>query len=221
MAVRVRITERCFGDLTDIPDEVADDFESKLKLRAQAPENGERIQCLVQHPCFSIHSNRFRAATWFDRSHEVLWLIGVGIHLEDSPDDFYNVVRDLERSGNLYPTEEDYALLAEAEVIERRQQEVDNLADLRDEVLRTPDKARRVYRSPDGLYAEIWAEEIPQLRLVALRVHMFRTSRDPLTPENLAILVDTVLGSDAVECPDPDKHWAFRYFENYFTVADR
>jgi hypothetical protein len=59
-------------------------------LRGREPDSGEPIAGLQQHVCKSLHAGRYRAATWYDREHDAVWLLAAGIHRADSQEDFYN-----------------------------------------------------------------------------------------------------------------------------------
>lgn len=66
------MTARCEDDLEALPEDVAEDILDKLvSARATAPEAGERVLALRERPCYSLHSGRYRAVTWFDRQHDV------------------------------------------------------------------------------------------------------------------------------------------------------
>jgi len=196
--------------------EIAEDLLDKLEtMRAAAPETGERILGLRARQCYSLHAGRYRAATWYDRAQDMVWLIAAGVHRVGSPEDFYVVVTRLEQAGQLYPTEADYAALAASERRKQLEREALDLRHLRDQALQSPRVTRLSYTSDAGLYAEVWAEVLPDLALVALRVRIARLSGDYLSAPEWAIVLRGPLGPDAVEKPDPDGSRLFRYFEEY------
>lgn len=215
MPARAQVTERCADDLEELPIEVSDTLLNKLAERQENPESGETIGCLKERTCYSLHAGRYRGATWYDRYRGVLWLLAAGVHRGDSPNDFYRVVERLETTRLLYPTERDYRRFDEREALQLRRQEVLELRALRELVLLDPDGPRRHYRGPAGLLAEIWAESVPGLALVALRVRIHREAGEPLGSVDWNMITRVVLGPDATEMPDPERNWQFRYFEEY------
>ncbi len=72
--------------------------------RAQTPDGQERIEGvigLITEPVFSLHYGSLRAATWHDRTEDVVWLLAVTDH-------DYEQVESLARRGQLLPTLDDY-----------------------------------------------------------------------------------------------------------------
>ena len=49
-----------------------------------------------------------RGATWFDPEHKIVWLCAYGKHRSGTPDDAFQLFRQLIDSEAIYPTEEDY-----------------------------------------------------------------------------------------------------------------
>lgn len=133
---RLRITARCETALAGLGTEAAAAIIEKFyELRAEAPAAGERIVGLQQRPCASLHAGRYRAVTWYDQDGDVVWLLAAGIHRADSREDAYNQATALERAGQLYPTDMDYAQLAADERQARLEQEARDVAVLRDQAL--------------------------------------------------------------------------------------
>src|SRR5947209_13597547 len=56
---------------------------------------------------FSLHSGRYRAATWRQGKMAIVWLLATHIHREGSPEDAYNIFEQLHRAGRLLPTRAD------------------------------------------------------------------------------------------------------------------
>jgi hypothetical protein len=215
LVAQPRITRRCAQDLRSLPAGVAEAVVRKfIADRAIAPEAAERIRGLTERPCYSLHSGRYRAATWFDQERDVVWLLGAGVHRADSPEDFYSVAGQRERSGQFYPTPADYAALEVAEQTDRLRASVRQLRSLRQAALAAPDAGRHRFTSGDGLYAELWAEAIPGLATVSLRLRAARLNGPFLADAEVAVIVSGTLGTDCVEKPDPDDAgYLFRYFE--------
>src|SRR5439155_11360969 len=143
--------------LEQLPLEVAEDLLAKLETsRAAAPEAGERILGLRARPCYALHSGRYRAATWYDRRQDVVWLIAAGVHRAGSPEDFNEVVARLEQARDLYPTEADDAALEASERRKQLEGEAYALRRLRAQALQSPGTARLTYTSEAGLFAELW-----------------------------------------------------------------
>lgn len=213
---RARATARCDDDLENLPSDTADDLLHKLEVsRTEAPEAGERILVLRDRPCFSLHAGRYRAATWYDRAHNVVWLLAAGVHRADSAEDFYQGVARLEQAGRLYPTDADYADLWTDQLQSRLEREAADLRRLREDALRTPGAGRLEYTSPYGLYAQIWAEAVPDLVLLALRVRITRCPGLFVADSEWAIILRGPPTAAAERKNDPDGDWMFRYFEEY------
>jgi hypothetical protein len=214
---RTRLTARCEEDLAAIEpaDALAliDKFE---EVRGQAPEAGDLINDLTHRPCYSLHSGRNRAATWYDARRDVVWLLAAGLHRSGDRDDFYAIAAGHEQAGRLYPTAADYEDYAYDLRRDRLAQESLALRALREEVLSTPGSGTRTYASADGLYAEIWAEVVEELALVAVRVRLIRLDGRWLGERELAILLAGPLGPNPQ--PRQDDDWRFRSFEEYFPL---
>ncbi len=212
---RPRITRRCAQDLRSLPTDIARALVEKfISDRSTAPEAAVRIRSLVERSCFSLHSGRYRAATWYERDRDVIWLIAAGVHREGSREDFYSVAEARERAGQLYPTTADYVELAAEEQIDRLRSAVKQLQLLRQAVLEAPNQERKTFTSEDGLHAELWSEAIPGLATVKLRLRIARLGGPFLTEEEVALVVGGMLGPRCVEKPDPDNvGYLFRYFE--------
>jgi hypothetical protein len=187
-------------------------------VRSQAPEAGDLINDLTERPCYSLHSGRYRAATWYDAEHDVVWLLAAGLHRSGERDDFYAVAVSHEQAGRLYPTSKDYEDYADDLRRDRLRQEALALRALRDDVLSTPGTGARSFTSIEGLYAEIWAEVVEELALVVVRLRLMRLSGQWLGENELAILVAGSLGPHAR--PRPDGDWRFRGFEEYFPLPE-
>lgn len=215
MAVPV-VTSRCDRDLERLPRDIADDIVSRfVQGRSLVPDEGERIRDLADRPCYSLHAGRYRAATWYDRARDVVWLLAAGVHRDDSPEDFYQEAARLERSGQLYPTQADQARVESVRRAERLKGEAADLRRLREQALHTPGTGRLEYTSPHGLYAQIWAETVPGLALLALRVRIARLAGLFIADSEWAIILRGPLTAAAEQRVDPDGDRMFRYFEEY------
>lgn len=152
--IRARATARCAADLATLPLEVTATLADKLEQRLQAPESGELIDGLRQRSCYSLHTGRYRAATWYDIEHDVLWLLAAGIHISGDRNDFYNIAVQWERSGLLYPTSDDYQNLENDERRDLSVREAMELRLLRDRVVSDPNSwpsnVRERRRTPCG-----------------------------------------------------------------------
>lgn len=148
---RLRITSRCDADLADLGEEAAAAIVEKFtELRGKAPASGEVIAGLDERLCASLHAGRYRAVTWYDREREIVWLLAAGIHRADSREDAYNQAIALEQAQHLYPTDEEYVRFAAEHQLNRLQQEADELARLREDVLAAADGIVRRYASAGG-----------------------------------------------------------------------
>jgi hypothetical protein len=211
---RTRITARCEEDLAAIePDDALGLIDKFDETRRQASELGDLINNLTERPCYSLHSGRYRAATWYDAQLDVVWLLAAGVHRSGDRDDFYARAVGYEQAGHLYPTAKDYEDFADDLHRDRLVREAMALRVIREEVLAMPGAGRRTYTSLDGLYAEIWAEVVEELALVVVRLRLTRLSGQWLGAHELAILVEGPLGPNPR--PRPEEDWRFRSFEEY------
>lgn len=213
--IQTRITARCELDIEVLQDIGADLVEKFGHLRSQDPEGGDRIECVKQRPCYSLHSSRYRAATWLDAEHNVVWLLAAGIHKTGDRDDFYDVVEQLEQTGSLYPTPDDYSDLEIEQQLDRLKRETAELRQMRDRAIAMPNEVQRL-TSEGGLYAEIWAEVSEDVAYVILRVSMRRLSGPWIGDAELAILLKGPFGAN--HAVRPESEWPFQSFEEYFSL---
>ncbi len=93
-------------------------------------EGGERVRQIRMRPAFKLTMGRMRGATWFDNTRHpqgVIWLLGAELHDERHKGraDAYDILGQLEDSGELFPGELDYKLLE----LHRRLWDVSSFAD--------------------------------------------------------------------------------------------
>lgn len=98
-----------------------------MERRSQDPEGGETTQL----PCssqvvFNLHAGRFRGLTWWDKTDDVVWLLGGKWHESGASDDAYILLKKLDEADRLLPGEDDYAAL----IRWRRQRDVFSFADI-------------------------------------------------------------------------------------------
>lgn len=109
----VAITSRCLEEDLGLPADADMGMAAARRpivaafvdRRSVEPEGGDRIAQLVgliTAPIFSLHSVRDRAATWFDREEDVVWLLAVG------EDHDYDHFEHLARAERLLPEDSDY-----------------------------------------------------------------------------------------------------------------
>lgn len=215
---RLRITARCEADLNTLEDVDAEALVDKFfELRGQAPDAGEPVAGPQQRICKSLHAGRYRAVTWYDREHAVVWLLTAGIHHADSREDAYSLAIALEQAGRLYPTGADDAALVIDEQRMRLQQEAHDLARLRNQLLQAGTDQVLSYFSPDDLYAEIAAEFIEELAEVVVRIRIYRRGTIRLLDGELRTLLAEVFDGHTFE-ERPEPRFRFRAFAGYFAL---
>ncbi len=102
--------EMCDVSLTDLADrpdapQVLVDF---VKKRGAHPIGSETINALLPTlVAYSLHSGRYRAATWHHETTAIVWLLAVGWHEAGSADDAYPYFARLLHDKRLLPTRED------------------------------------------------------------------------------------------------------------------
>lgn len=102
--------ELCNVPITELADradahQVITDF---VKKRSVHPIGSERINALLPTLiAYSLHSGRYRAATWHHEAAGIVWLLAAGWHEEGSADDAYPYFERLLGDGRILPTRED------------------------------------------------------------------------------------------------------------------
>lgn len=159
----------------------------------------------------------YRAATWYDDVLDVVWLVAAAIHRDDDVHgDAYAYFKRLEESGRLYPSADDRERFVVWCTAGELAQEADLLIAARREVLALPDGRRRTVVSRRGLTADMWAERVEGLGLLALRLCIRLEHGGYLTDVAVGTLVGAVFSDSVAEYPDPDQDFAkVRYFEEY------
>lgn len=97
--------ERPIADLTE-RHQVVDAF---IRKRSESPVGAETIQSLARQgvTAYSLHSGRYRAATWHHEKPGIVWLLAAHWHEAGSRDDAYPYFEKLLDAGRLLPTRED------------------------------------------------------------------------------------------------------------------
>lgn len=93
--------------------QVVTDF---VRKRADTPIGTEPpIRSLLRKkvPAYSLHSGRYRAATWHHEKAGIVWLLAVRWHEQGSLDDSYRYFESPVDAGRLLPTREDVARVVE------------------------------------------------------------------------------------------------------------
>lgn len=119
---QLRLTHRALEDL-DLPPELAvltadayadrhECVQAFVERRSQDPEGPEATFLPVTAaPVYNLHCGRHRGLTWYDEARGVVWLLGVGWHEGSSRDDAYEVLKNRDETGELFPDESDYLAL--------------------------------------------------------------------------------------------------------------
>lgn len=119
---QLRLTHRALEDL-DLASELAvlpadaytdrhECVQAFVERRSQHPEGPEATFLPVTAaPVYNLHCGRHRGLTWYDEGHGVVWLLGVGWHEGSSRDDAYEVLKNRDEAGDLFPDERDYLAL--------------------------------------------------------------------------------------------------------------
>jgi len=83
-----------------------------VAMRSQDPTGTEKIQPLKNaEEVYSLHSGRWRGATWHDRENNAVWLLAGRLHRSGAPDDAYPYIKSIDADERLLPREGDYELL--------------------------------------------------------------------------------------------------------------
>jgi len=123
----LRVTIRCLDE--DLLGAAASDAERPteeldhqlvrkfIALRSQDPTGIEKIQPMRNaSEVSSLHAGRWRGATWHDRHHTAVWLLAGAFHRSGARDDAYRHFKDLDASGRLMPSADDYLILLRLQV---------------------------------------------------------------------------------------------------------
>lgn len=121
--MKLKATIRCIvDDLALDPARIRDPVEeiehpicrAFVAQRSQRPEGTEKVQPITTNAeVYTLHAGRWRGATWHDREHDVVWLLGCGYHRSGEVDDVYPYIKSLDAKDQLFPTADDYELLFE------------------------------------------------------------------------------------------------------------
>lgn len=99
--------EACDRPIVDLvgAHQVIADF---VKRRRTHPIGTETIQALLPTlVAYTLHSGRYRAATWHHEAADIVWLLAARWHEQGSADDSYPYFEQLLRNGRLLPTRAD------------------------------------------------------------------------------------------------------------------
>ncbi len=99
--------EACDRPIVDLvgAHQVIADF---VERRSAHPIGTETIQALLPTlVAYSLHSGRYRAATWHHEAAGIVWLLAARWHEQGSADDSYPYFEQLLRNGRLLPTRAD------------------------------------------------------------------------------------------------------------------
>lgn len=107
--------ESSFESLRSV-NSLIDVFFERRAIDQAGGEGSEPIRQIESRPAFELHFGRMRAATWFDRScppQGVVWLLSAQLHDErhKGRSDAFDIFARLDRAGDLFPQEVDYARL--------------------------------------------------------------------------------------------------------------
>ncbi len=79
-----------------------------VKKRGAHPLGSEPIQSLLPRlVAYSLHSGRYRGATWYQERAAIVWLLAARWHEQGSAEDAYPYFERLLREGRIWPTRED------------------------------------------------------------------------------------------------------------------
>lgn len=198
------ITARGLEDLADLPFEVARHviavFEER---RGLDPESGETMH-RVSGPVRKLHADMsggrsIRAATWYDRSRDVCWLLAAGWH-----DDVYERVEKLGQTGDHMPTATDIANF-----------EADAAIRAIERVVRSARRALEAAMASPGAEVPVTTAPPPEAYfrvdgdVLWVRVTIFDQGRRVLSAKQVAAIEAAVFGKDAavVEFPPESGMW--------------
>jgi hypothetical protein len=118
----LRVTRRCCTeDLGESGPGPTDELTARhpivkkfAQVRSERPIGSEKIKSVITRAdVYSLHLDRYRAATWYDRASEVVWLLGYGIHKAGDRADAYRRFAALDRQARLFPDADDYEAFIE------------------------------------------------------------------------------------------------------------
>lgn len=88
---------------------------SFIEKRRQSPIGQETIRELAPKLiAYSLHSGRYRCATWHHEELGMVWLLAAAIHRDDSAQDAYRYFAQLQRDRRILPTREDISRVVRA-----------------------------------------------------------------------------------------------------------
>lgn len=168
----LRITERCLVEDLGLPASAtfADALAQEIVRGFQAKRHATPIGSKTVGPGAGVHTlyhvgigHDHRGASWFDPTQRVVWLCAAaGVHRSGGDDDFFQQVKPLIASGDVYPVEADIRrLLGEREL---------RFAEL------GPIDAERIVatarQSPGEIVVDVLADQVPVRVLVEPGGHL-------------------------------------------------
>jgi hypothetical protein len=114
---QLRITRRC------LEDDLGADEGSSIEAMANQPivkafvrerrdkfEGSSRVEPIESGKEIYVlrHQHEHRGATWHDKSQNIVWLVAYGRHESGVPGDFFPWCKELDKSGVLLPSVQDY-----------------------------------------------------------------------------------------------------------------
>jgi hypothetical protein len=150
MGASLRVTKRCLvedlglaGDASKLSiEELAEQnsvVASFLDKRGQDPEGVEKVQPLTSNVVVhTLHAGEYRGATWHDRRAGAVWLLAARFHRSGQRDDAYPYFKELDATGRLLPTREDYDALVEAQTLDFAGRLLEEIPPIRERVKAEP-----------------------------------------------------------------------------------
>ena len=118
--------------------QVIDDF---IKKRADSPVGTEPpIRSLLHKKvtAYSLHSGRYRAATWHHEKPGIVWLLAARWHEQGSRDDSYPYFEGLLDADRLLPTREDVELVVNSRRLTLERELIEQVPGIRGEAVNEP-----------------------------------------------------------------------------------
>ena len=198
------ITARGEADLAALPFEVAERVLTAFaERRGLNPEHGEAMKG-ISGPVRTLHADlsggrSVRAATWYDRSRDVCWLLAAGWH-----DDVYARIQQLAKTGELWPTATDIANFEADAPIRAMERVVRSARSALEAAMALPGTEVPVTTSPPPeVYFRVDGDTL------SVRVPIFDEHGPVLSRKAVAAIQAAVFGDQAllVEFPPESGYW--------------
>lgn len=194
-----------------MPAGIADGLRKKVQNRidTHSVESGDRYLSVPVPKMHTEHQGDFRAVTWYDETHEVVWICAAGYHYPErgEPRDIYEVARKLHDDDLLLPTRDDYLSLGGERI--------------RVEITRAQDVARQLRREADinGTASGFLHESIVDIARLEESLYEIRFLHQIGLEQSIALIATVFPDHQELEWALPERDSKGRLWQSVFVLT--